>query len=162
MTELHRSELRPFDQSLPMALMRAREATMRRFRPILADHDLTEQQWRVLRALHQREEAIEVGDIAEFTNLLGPSLSRILANLDGRGLVKRKTPTHDQRRSLVSLTARGNRLVARIAPASEAQYAELEAQVGSDALEQLFELLAKLTAASPAIEETCDTLGATA
>jgi hypothetical protein len=43
--------LRDFSKSLPMALMRTREAVMKRFRPSLRDHALTEQQWRVLRAL---------------------------------------------------------------------------------------------------------------
>ncbi len=43
--------MRAFSSSLPMALLRAREAVMRRFRPGLRDHGVTEQQWRVLRAL---------------------------------------------------------------------------------------------------------------
>lgn len=141
--------LRPFDQSLPMALMRARESTMRRFRPILAAHDLTEQQWRVLRALNQREQPLDVGDLAETTFLLGPSLSRILSNLDGRGLIRRETASDDQRRSLISLTAKGRRLVARVAPSSEEQYEQLESLIGSKDLAQLFQLLEKLTETAP-------------
>ena len=43
--------MRPFDRSLPMALLRAREAVMSRFRPLLHAHGVTEQQWRVIRAL---------------------------------------------------------------------------------------------------------------
>ena len=42
---------RPFARSLPMQLMRARELVMRHFRPHLHDHDLTDQQWRIIRAL---------------------------------------------------------------------------------------------------------------
>ena len=45
------SPLREFDRSLPMALLRAREAVMARFRPLFRLHGVTEQQWRVLRAL---------------------------------------------------------------------------------------------------------------
>ena len=45
------SHLRDFEQSLPMELLKAREAAMARFRPMLRSHGLTEQQWRVLRAL---------------------------------------------------------------------------------------------------------------
>ncbi|MFT5000920.1 MAG: hypothetical protein ACI875_001925, partial [Planctomycetota bacterium] len=37
------------EKSLPIMLLRAREAVMRRFRPMLRLHDLSEQQWRVLR-----------------------------------------------------------------------------------------------------------------
>src|SRR5438105_334324 len=46
-----RQPLRPFSQSLPMALLRAREAVMRHFRPSLQAAGLTEQQWRTMRAL---------------------------------------------------------------------------------------------------------------
>lgn len=149
--------LRSFDQSLPMALMRAREATMRRFRPILASHDLTEQQWRVLRALNQTDDPLDVGDLADMTFLLGPSLSRILSNLDTRGHIRRRTAPNDQRRSIISLTAKGRRLVARIAPASEAQYAELETMIGNSDLTQLFELLEKLTNTAPESTGAADT-----
>ncbi|MGM3243097.1 hypothetical protein ACS2VP_27140, partial [Bacillus cereus group sp. Bc237] len=43
--------LRAFSRSLPMALLRSRESVMVRFRPMLRAHGLTEQQWRVLRAM---------------------------------------------------------------------------------------------------------------
>ena len=109
-------EMRPFEESLPMALLRGREAAMQRFRPILAEHDLTEQQWRTLRALSSNHAPIDVGKVAETTFLLGPSLSRILTNLDDRGLITRSTDPTDQRRTLVSLTVTGIELVNKIAP----------------------------------------------
>ena len=40
-------------RSLPIALLRAREAVMGNFRPMLADFDVTEQQWRVMRVLSE-------------------------------------------------------------------------------------------------------------
>ena len=46
-----RGRLRNVSRSLPVALLRTREAVMRQFRPVLRSVDLTEQQWRVLRAL---------------------------------------------------------------------------------------------------------------
>ena len=67
--------MRPFSASLPMALLLAREATMRRFRPSLAEHGLTEQQWRVLRALASADQPIEVSVLAERTALLAPSVT---------------------------------------------------------------------------------------
>ena len=42
--------MRPFDQSLPMALLRAREAVMRGFRRVLREYGLNEQEWRIIRA----------------------------------------------------------------------------------------------------------------
>src|SRR5437868_14462175 len=81
--------MREFSRSLPMSLLRAREAVMRQFRPSLRNHGLTEQQWRILRAL-TAVETIEVTELARTAFLLGPSLSRILRDLEARQLVERK------------------------------------------------------------------------
>ena len=63
-----------------MALLRTREAVMTHFRPMLRSHGVTEQQWRVLRALMEHEE-LEVTQLAERSFILSPRLSRILQNL---------------------------------------------------------------------------------
>ena len=138
--------MRSFERSLPMALMRAREAAMRAFRPILAEHDLTEQQWRVLRALSPSPAGLEVGDIASATFLLGPSLSRILANLESRGLIERTRVPHDARRARISLTTDAVELVRRVAPRSEAEYRRIESRFGADRLAELLDLLDDLAA----------------
>lgn len=128
---------------------------MLRFRPVLAAHDLTEQQWRVLRALSNAEGPIDVGELADTTFLLGPSLSRILANLDQRSLITRRADPGDQRRSMISLATKGRRLVARVAPKSEREYAEIERLLGPDTLGDLLHLLSELAATSPAtIDDT--------
>ena len=44
-------ETRSIRRSVPIALIRAREAVMAHFRPLLAQRGYTEQQWRVLRVL---------------------------------------------------------------------------------------------------------------
>src|SRR6478735_4315500 len=93
--------MRDFSRSLPMSLLRAREAVMRQFRPSLREHGLTEQQWRILRALASVE-AVEVTELARTAFLLGPSLSRILRDLEARHLIERRTAKADQRRSMVS------------------------------------------------------------
>ena len=138
--------MRPFDESLPMALLRGREAAMRLFRPLLAAHDLTEQQWRVLRALAAAEAPVRIGGLAEHTFLLGPSLSRILANLESRGVIERTKAAHDQRASTVGLTERGRTLVEDVAPASEATYALIERRFGADRLGHLLDELHALAA----------------
>lgn len=40
--------------SLTIALLQAREAAMAYFRPIVKRHNLTEQQWRIVRILAER------------------------------------------------------------------------------------------------------------
>jgi len=139
--------IRPFNASLPMALLQSREGAMRRFRPMLAEYDLTEQQWRVLRALAAADAALPVGEVADRTFLLGPSLSRILSNLEDRDLIERTTSPADQRSSNLALAAKGLALVKEIAPHSEATYKEIEAAFGSDRLRSLLDELHDLTEA---------------
>ena len=138
------SPMRDFSQSLPMVLMRSREAVMNRFRPVLRRHGVTEQQWRVLRALSELAE-IEAGELARRCCILGPSLSRILANLAARGLIERRTREDDQRYALIVLSAEGRALIARVAPHSEARYAEIERAIGHDSLNRLHALLEELS-----------------
>lgn len=135
--------MREFSRSLPMALLRAREAVMREFRPSLRDHDMTEQQWRVLRALSTGRE-MEVAELANATCLLGPSLSRILRDLEERGLVTRRVPETDLRRGFVSISPVGNALIARVGPISESIYAALTRRYGAARLKLLYEMLEQL------------------
>ncbi len=136
--------MREFARSLPMALLKAREAVMSRFRPLLRAHDLTEQQWRVLRAIVD-EDGMEVTTLARRSVILMPSLSRILQNLEARDLIRRRPVARDQRRAVISVTPDGRNLVARIAPKSEDHYAEIERAIGPARLEVLYGLLAELT-----------------
>jgi len=137
--------MRTFSQSLPMALLRAREAVMRKFRPGLRRHGVTEQQWRVLRALAHLG-AMEVTELAGATFLLAPSLSRILPDMETRALIKRTQADADLRRNVISLEPKGLRLIAAHAPYSEAIYAEMARSFGAERLTQLFLLLQELEA----------------
>jgi homoprotocatechuate degradation regulator HpaR len=138
--------MRDFAHSLPMALLRAREAVMSRFRPMLRAHNLTEQQWRVLRAVFEVE-AIEVTALAELCFILMPSLSRILRSLEERGLIERRPVPRDQRRAVIRMTAAGRRLVTGIAPHSESRYDDITQAIGKRKLDELYRLLAEMTAA---------------
>ena len=135
--------MRDFSRSLPMSLLRAREAVMRQFRPKLREHGLTEQQWRILRALAAIE-AAEVTELARTAFLLGPSLSRILRDLEARNLIERRTAKTDQRRNMVSISKEGVKLMASVAPSSEAIYAEITQRFGARKLAELQEMLGEL------------------
>src|SRR5260370_41395940 len=123
-TAVRRVPMREFSRSLPMSLLGAREAVMRQFRPSLRDHGLTEQQWRILRALASVD-TIEVTELARVAFLLGPSLSRILRDLEARHLIERRIAKADQRRAVVSISAKGLKLIEAGAPSSEAIYAAI-------------------------------------
>lgn len=140
---VRRSPMREFSRSLPMSLLRAREAVMRQFRPSLRDHGLTEQQWRILRAL-TAVDAIEVTELAHVAFLLGPSLSRILRDLEARRLIERKAAKADLRRAVVSISAKGLELIEAVAPNSEAIYAAITRRYGARKLAELQDMLHEL------------------
>jgi homoprotocatechuate degradation regulator HpaR len=140
---VRRVPMREFSRSLPMSLLRAREAVMQHFRPSLRDHGLTEQQWRILRALTSID-AIEVTELAHVAFLLGPSLSRILRDLEARHLIERKVVKADQRRVVVSISAKGLRLIDAVAPSSEAVYEAMTQRYGARKLQRLQEMLQEL------------------
>jgi homoprotocatechuate degradation regulator HpaR len=135
--------MRAFSKSLPMELLRAREAVMRRFRPALRTHGVTEQQWRVLRAIAHAG-PLEVSELAEATCVLAPSLSRILPDMEARQLLSRRQADSDMRRSVISLERKGLRLIAMHAPRAEEIYDEIAKRFGAERLSQLFTLLHEL------------------
>ena len=143
-TAVNAIPLRRFDESLPMALLRSRESVLRRFRPLLAEHDLTEQQWRVLRVLDDATHPLSVGDVADETFLLGPSLSRMLTSMEQRDLLERVAGS-DARRTEISISPGGRALVAKVAPAIEDAYGVIDSRLAAGDLDELYRLLAKLT-----------------
>ena len=146
-----RAPMRDFSRSLPMSLLRAREAVMRQFRPSLRNHGLTEQQWRILRAL-TTVDAIEVTELARVAFLLGPSLSRILRDLEARDLIERRTAKADLRRGVVSISAKGLKLIEAVAPTSEAIYTEITSRFGARKLAELQDMLGVLERSLGAME----------
>jgi homoprotocatechuate degradation regulator HpaR len=137
--------MRDFAHSLPMALLKAREAVMAGFRPDLEAHGLTEQQWRVLRVLTEHP-GISAGELADRAALLKPSLSRIVGRLEERGLVERRPGERDLRLARLTMTVTGHRLVRTIAPRSEARYSAIEAAFGRERLAELHGMLEELMA----------------
>lgn len=138
--------MRDIELSLPLQLLKAREAAMARFRPMLRRHGLTEQQWRVIRVLAATP-AIDGRELARRSFLLAPSLTRILQNFEAQELVRRGAHASDQRRALFELTARGRRLFDDVAPDSERLYAGIAKEFGVRKLETLYALLAEFSAA---------------
>jgi len=111
------AKLRNINRSLPMQLLLARESTMSLFRPMLRSFGLTDQQWRVL---------------------------RVLKNLEEDRLVKRTTVSEDQRKVLITLTAKGNRKYKQVVPESEKIYRSIENKLGKRELDDLLKQLVTL------------------
>ena len=133
----------PQHRNLPLLLLRAREGVMAQFRGILNRHGLTEQQWRILRALLENS-AMEPRQICDVCQLLSPSVAGVLARMEELGLVKRERMESDQRRVRVSITPKSRALAKKMAPLIDAKYAELEAALGPELLAETYVLLDRL------------------
>jgi homoprotocatechuate degradation regulator HpaR len=131
--------------ALPMALLRAREAVMARFRPILADHGITEQQWRVIRVVAEAGR-IDATDLAARANILAPSLTRMLKAMTLRDLIARAKDKGDARRQVLTITPNGEALIRAVTPHSAQVYRGIEAEFGAKRTEQLLGLLNDLAA----------------
>jgi homoprotocatechuate degradation regulator HpaR len=127
-------------RNLPLLLLHARESVIAHFRPLLNEHGLTEQQWRVVRALLEHG-PLEPRQIVQRCRISSPSLAGVLARMDEMGLVTRERLGHDQRRVLVTPSARSRALAASMAPRVEAVYAAIEADLGADFVEGLYATL---------------------
>lgn len=136
--------MRPFDRSLPMVLLRARESVMRGFRRLLREHGLNEQEWRIIRALVEVDR-VEIGELAERVFILKPSATRTVKNLQVRKIVARTRSATDQRRAFISLTPLGREIFESFAPHSEREYARITDLVGAENMELLYDLLGRVS-----------------
>ncbi|HVK92643.1 MAG TPA: homoprotocatechuate degradation operon regulator HpaR [Mycoplana sp.] len=132
-----------FRRSLPIALLRAREAIMSHFRPMLASHDVTEQQWRVIRILAEAG-TLDASEVAEKAFILAPSLTRMIKSLEERGYITRQKDVGDGRRILLKLAPAGVDILRTITPDSLAIYDSIEARYGKLRVEHLVDLLDEL------------------
>ena len=132
-------------RNLPSLLLQAREAVMAHTRPGLREHGLSDQQWRVLRVLGEHG-VVETGRVAREAFILGPSLTGVLNRMERDGLIRRQRDAADQRRSVVELTALGEKAVRKLSHSIEAHYDFKEKSLGKKKLSQLYVLLDEVIA----------------
>lgn len=146
----------PRHRNLPQLMLQAREALMAQFRPILNENGITEQQWRIVRALLLHG-PLEPRQLCELCQISSPSIVGVLQRMEEAGLVERERMAEDQRRVSVTATARSRQLGRRMFPAIDKRYGEIEQLVGVQTLQQAYDvldaLLAPLGQAGAAAEE---------
>lgn len=140
---------RGFDDALPIALLRARDATMRNFKPHLDNFGLTQAQWRVLRALAD-DGPLDASTLAERCVILAPSLTRIIKSHMQQGLVAQKRSS-DARRKVIVLTEKGQAMFDEAFAGSLEIYRDLEAAFGGEKMDTLLELLNELRETAEAL-----------
>jgi len=142
-------------KNTPQLFLRARENLMAHFRPILSHFQLTDQQWRILRALDEHEQ-LEPRELCELCQILSPSMTGVLARMDEAKLIQRQRTPEDQRRVVVKLAKKGNQLIDEIAPLIDLQYKNIEKVIGKEALEKLAKTLESFLSNESALIEHID------
>jgi homoprotocatechuate degradation regulator HpaR len=137
-------------KAISVRLLRAREAVMAHVRPHLRAHGITDQQYRVLRAL-QHEAPLDNATIAERAMLLPPSVSRMLAGLQESGLVE---DVRDNGRWVrARLTAKGLSAVEAAARDVNKVGALLAARLGAPRMRELERLLMEVEDAMSGVDQ---------
>lgn len=130
-------------RSLPIALIRAREGVMTPIRDMLAETDITEQQWRVLRVLSEHG-TLDAKTLADRTSLLFPSLTRIATTLRKKGYITQARDDKDRRRQFIAITDAGQQIIDDNEDQATEIVAEFKRILGEDDYETLLDLLARL------------------
>ena len=135
-----------FEQTISAVLIGAKEAVLAPMRPKLREYNITEPQWRVLRVINDRG-ATDASGLAEVGLLHAPSVTRILKELEARGLLVRETDPEDRRRTLAALTPEGRELFKIISRDVLRVMGEYAVRFGQDRMDRLLTELRALTAA---------------
>lgn len=107
---------------------------------MLAKHDVTEQQWRVLRVLAESGQ-LDASEVALRASILSPSLTRIIRNLEDRKFIRRKKDASDGRRVMLEIAPGGTALIKKALPESASAYERLDARFGAARINQILDLL---------------------
>mgnify|MGYP003384884573 FL=1 len=140
--------MRKFDDSLPLKLLRARETALNHFRPLLKEISLTEQQWRIIRALNEYG-ALESKQLAECCCILSPSLTGIIKRLEQQNFIQRQKSQEDQRRVLLSLTDHAQKVFDDISPRFEERYSKMTEKFGQEKMQEFKDLLDLMAEVKP-------------
>ena len=133
-------------RNLPQLFLKARDSLMSHFRPILNRFGLTDQQWRILRALDEHAQ-LEPREICSLCQILSSSMAGVLARMEELALIERQRVPGDQRRVVVRLAFKGDQLVREMAPLIDLQYQHIEQAFGKHIFDDLFNSLETFIAA---------------
>jgi len=129
-----------YRRNLPLLLLSVRETVRAHFQPTFRDNDITEQQWRILRALYESP-GQSVVEIADSCCIMRPSIVGIIARMVHLDLIERERSETDKRRSHVHLTPKGRALVEKLLPVFDRIYRHIEDKVGKTCLDGIYAAL---------------------
>lgn len=109
----------------------------------LAGRDVTVAEWVLLRQLYGTE-ALAPSRLAEQLGMTRGAISKLSERLMDKGLIARADSPEDRRAHMLSLTAKGERLIPELAGLADENDAEFFQDLTSDERKQLEKLLRKI------------------
>ena len=125
-------------------LRRASRLVSRRYQDALRAVNLTSSQYTILQALSGRD-GIPHGLMAEILGFEQTTLSRLLATMEQRGLLKLVHHPKDRRQRLVTITPEGEALFALAKPHWQKEHDESLARMSDEDWKTLKEVLGRLS-----------------
>ena len=132
-----------FLDSLPMILSRSLDGIMPVYRTLFKEHAITDQQWRVMRALWEKRH-LTSKKISEITLLPSPSLVGILDRLEKKGFIGRLRSIEDRRLVYIVPTQAGRELQELMLPKIEQIHDAFMQKVTPKEWDELKRILDKL------------------
>jgi DNA-binding MarR family transcriptional regulator len=100
-------------------------------------------EWRVLASLAGGN-SLSVGELSDTVLAQQPTLTKLLGRMERQGLVHRRTGARDRRRTAVTLTEQGLRVVTPLLERARAHEARVLSEIGAGQGQQLKWLLRRL------------------
>ena len=126
----------------------ANHFTIPAYKDISVELDLSRHEALILLSLGSLRDGLTAGDIATLSGRPKNSISRAVASLEARKLIKRSTHATDRRQQPLSMTAAGTKLFAKINAQLQARAKTATAILSPKERKQLNTLLAKLVTGS--------------
>ncbi|HEX2120281.1 MAG TPA: MarR family transcriptional regulator, partial [Thermoanaerobaculia bacterium] len=112
-------QTRPFrskGQETTVALLRTANALRRRLEALAQSEDISLQQYNVLRILRGARGPLPTMEISSRLIEEAPGITRLVNNLEAKGLLRREAWAGDRRQVLCQITSAGLRLLERLDP----------------------------------------------
>lgn len=146
------NETQPFAATIAGTLLAAREASMLPLLPKLREIELTEAQWRALRAVVEHD-GLTGRSIARHALLHPPSVSRILKELVDRGLVQQRVDETNARRHVIVATSLAKDIMNNAAETNRMIMELYRKEFGEKRLEDLLTEIRAFTVAALKVAE---------
>lgn len=132
-------------QEAAVGLLLAAEHFQQALGTICERHEITADQYRVLRILRGAPTGQARGEVAKGCFHRAPDITRMLDRMARQGLVRRARAADDRRCSVATLTKAGRALLARIDPEISTEMRRLTKSLSTPELQQLIRLVKHLT-----------------